>query len=460
MIQTADLHGAVAKNRIFRTAELVRRVTEQNGGVECSIRIDCGDLIQGSHAMTFEPFRQAMFHILNDLHFEAFVPGNHDLEFGIRALQKALTPFRGTLLAANWQWQSFPAKKDYVILHKNGLKAAVIGLGYHHASPDLSRPSEKGLLRTAPARNTLRRIMPEVMREKPHIIILAVHAGEHTRLEQGITLRDLAGEFPQIDLVLSSHSHQECRGKVLKNNTVRMQAPALGKGIAVAHLRYDTVKRAVTSLKTEILPVNGDTPMHRKLFREMHSLNRIVKQEGRKIIGTVPFELGPLQHGKFSNPLTELCFKAITESTGADIVFYTPSTRFRKMPGPLNSHELFLLFPYEESAGVLELDHNECMEILSEQIRNRRKGYFQAPGGIKFKLKRSRVTALTLQDGNVKNKYRCAFSNYILAGGGGRFPVLKAIAQKHRIRFYTPSIRDMLRHYIIKNLQKKGSATP
>ena len=41
VIQTADLHGAVAKNRIFRTAELVRRVTEQNGGVECSIRIDC-----------------------------------------------------------------------------------------------------------------------------------------------------------------------------------------------------------------------------------------------------------------------------------------------------------------------------------------------------------------------------------------------------------------------------------
>ena len=447
VIQTADLHGNIAKNRIFRTAELIRRVTEESGGVQNSIRIDCGDLFQGSYAMTFAPCRQAMTEILNELQFDVFVPGNHDLDFGIRNLEKVLLPFRGTLLGANWQWKNFPGRKDYVILHRNGLKVAVIGLGYHHAAAGISRPAEKGLIRTLPARRSLQKLMPSLMKEKPHIILLALHAGEYTRLEQGRTIRDLVREFPQIDLVLSAHSHQECRGAKVLNNTVRIQAPALGKGIAVARLVYDTEKYAVRSLKTEIISLDGNTPVHSGIFRSFHSLNRIVRNSSRKPVGNIPFELSPLRRRTTSNVWTELCGKAIAKATGAEIVFYTPASRFRKTPGTLTEQELFLLIPHEESAGVLDLTADECKEILSEQFRNQRKGYFQAPYGFRFQWKRSRVTTLTFP-GKRKERYRCAFSDYALSGAGGRFPLLKKIAEKQKIPFQSLPIRDLLRNYI------------
>lgn len=450
VIQTADLHGNLSKNRIFRAAELIRRTTAESGGPEKSIRIDCGDLIQGSYAMTFAPCRQAMTGILNELQFDIFVPGNHDLDFGIRSLEKVFAPFRGTLLAANWQWKTFPAKKEYVILHRNGLKVAIIGLGYHHAAADISRPEEKGRIHTLPAKSSLERVMPSLMKEKPHIIILALHAGEYTHLEQGRTIRDLVREFPQIDLVLSAHSHQECRGAKVLNNTVRIQAPALGKGIAVARLVYDTEKHAIRSLKTEIIPLTGDTPVHAELFRAFHSLNRIVRNSSRKPVGKITCETGPLRRRMYSNAWTELCGKAITRATGSDLAFYTPSSRFRKFPGMLNEQELFLLIPHEEFAGVLELTGNECKEILSEQIRNQRKGYFQAPYGFHFQVKHSRVTAITLP-GKRKERYRCAFSSYALSGAGGRFPLLRKIAEKRKIRFEKLSIRDILRNHIAGN---------
>ncbi len=455
VIQTTDIHGAVEQDKFGKIATLIHQETKSAGGSEKTVLADCGDLMQGSFPMTLDK-GGVMIPALNVLDYDIFVPGNHDFEFGTDSLLKSLKQFRGTVCALNLDWKEAPLR-GWTLLKKNGLSIAVIGMTFPALDTLVSEEQLKPAL-LLDAEKEMAKIMPEVMNAKPDLIILAVHAGEYTPVSAGLTLTQLIRKYPQIDLVLGGHTHQNIPGKTLGGHSWFLQAPAHADGIAVADILYDPRERKVIFLQSRlVLPDAGTVPLPEMetVFSEL--LKRSART-GAEQIARIPFALAPLSGTERSNRQTELFASAIRGYTGAPVVFHGASGKFEQPPGPLNRRNLFSMVPFEDKIGVLKLTPSECRLVLEEQLAKKRSGMFQAPSGIDYSTERG---------GRIKGKLRlkgkdddwtdekqtvdCAFTTFALAGAGGRFPLLRSLARMHPVVTYPDLIRTVLENHLRKN---------
>lgn len=452
IIQTTDLHGSVDHGTLARTATLVEQETQAAGGPEKSLRIDCGDLIQGSYAMTFPEGRELMIRFLDQLSYDVFVPGNHDFEFGSAVLLPLIRQFRGSVLGMNLEWPDAPVR-SWKMFRRNQLNIAVIGIAY----PSLDRmfvPQVLGTVRPLPVEKQLEKVIPEVMRARPDLILLAMHAGEQSRLGPDLSCFDLVRKYPQIDLILCGHSHQAEPGKMIGKNTWLLQAPPHAVGIGTAVIRFDRKQRRIISLTTHLARIDG-VREHPEIKKQIKQLNGKTFRTGRRKVADLPVELRPLEKNEFSNFLTGLNGKAIMQATGAEIVFYGVNSRFRTGPGILSEYQLFRLMPYDDHVLTVDLTAGEIRRILAEQIALRRKNNrYQAPTGLHFTLSRRELqqiildrTGKPLENGRT---YRTAFSSYIFAGGG-RCPQLHSIVKNKQAVFFPVSVRKMTADHLRGN---------
>ena len=457
IIQTSDLHGKMESGQLARTAAVIEQEIRDAGGMEKSLRIDCGDLIQGSYPMLFPAGREMMIRFLNSMSYDVFVPGNHDFEFGSGALLSALRQFRGSVCALNLDWREAPVCA-WKMIRRNGLNIAVIGIAYP-SLPAMFPKQVLGRIRILSVSGEMKRIMPEIMRAKPEAIVLAVHAGEYTPLEPRCNLYDLIREYPQIDLVLSGHSHQQEAGKPLGRSSWRMQPPPLAGGIAVADLVYDDVQRRITSLKTRLVFTSPRTPEHPETARLLAPLLKRTERSAQTEIARLPFALRPLEKGEHSNPATRLFADAVRAHTGAQIVFFDSGSRYRKNPGILTPRHIYLLMPYDDHIETLELTGRECLAVLEEQLKNLRKNRaFLPPDGLEFRMNRGKIETVKLSGGGELDPdglYLCAFSSFACSGGNSRWPELNRIVQNKKKHFYPEPVREILREYLVREYPVK-----
>ena len=198
---TSDLHGDL-KGLADLTAAL-------EIGTADILRVDAGDTIQGSFLSRNDKGR-SMIAALNLLKFDIWVPGNHDFEFGEKELSARCREFKGTVLGADWHCAGF-VPKPWILLHKDGKRVAVIGL----TEPNMAKrlPANSGFSFKPPL-ETLTALMPQIRKAKPDFVILVWHNGLFSRLGP---LSRILRKFPEIDLVIGAHSHEEHPGKRIGN---------------------------------------------------------------------------------------------------------------------------------------------------------------------------------------------------------------------------------------------------
>ncbi|MBO7146907.1 MAG: bifunctional metallophosphatase/5'-nucleotidase [Lentisphaeria bacterium] len=441
VIQTADLHGCFRKGALAKTASVIRAEYGDGSG---ALLIDCGDFAQGSFASTLDR-GTGMVSYLNRMKYDLLVPGNHDFEFGTAALARNLQVFEGTVCALNLAmddvrivpWKAF---------HRKGLKIVVIGIAYPALERMYIGDPFRGF-RMFSVKQRLEKIIPSVMAEKPAVIILAMHAGNYTWLDQDFNLYHLLRKYPQIDLVLTSHSHQAEAGKSAGSHSWRMQAPAYG-GAAVAEIVYDTQMKKIISLKSRVVPLEP----HQIEDPQIRELSTSILKDAA-VYGNQPIAYckQPLSVGKKrkKGSFDTMCAAAIRQHTRSDIVFFRSSGRWDQPPGVLTRQELYSLLPYETYPAVIPLTQQELRAVLKEQL-TRRADSFLFPDGLRYHAKGKKLISFTVEQSGKKEEYRCAFSSYALAGGGSAFPVLRGIALKkwNKIEFFPETIRSVLEKYL------------
>lgn len=194
---TSDLHG-----NLEGVAKLCTALEIDSPEI---LRIDAGDTIQGTFLSRNDKGR-SMIGALNLLKYDIWVPGNHDFEFGEKELSARCREFKGVVLGADWHSSGF-IPKSWVLLHKDGQRVAVIGL----TEPNMARrlPENSGFIFKPPL-ETLTALMPEIRRAKPDFVILVWHNSLFSKLGP---LSRIMRKFPEIDLVIGGHSHEEHPGK-------------------------------------------------------------------------------------------------------------------------------------------------------------------------------------------------------------------------------------------------------
>jgi 2',3'-cyclic-nucleotide 2'-phosphodiesterase (5'-nucleotidase family) len=139
-----------------------------------------------------------MIALFNDLGLDAFVPGNHEFDFGKDVYLQRASEARFPILAANLRDPAgtpLPRHQDRILVAVDGLKIALIGSTYDR-TPQASNPGD---LVFADTRSTIRQNAEAARVAGADLVVAIVHADKET----GAALMN--GHV--VDLVLSGHNH-------------------------------------------------------------------------------------------------------------------------------------------------------------------------------------------------------------------------------------------------------------
>ncbi|HCZ07203.1 MAG: 2,3-cyclic-nucleotide 2-phosphodiesterase / 3-nucleotidase [Thermotogota bacterium] len=231
ILHTSDLHGNIfpinyATNKpsdvgLAKIYTLVKAVRSENPNV---LLIDTGDLIQGTpleyyHARIENDSPDPMVLVMNHMGFKASVLGNHEFNYGMNILKKAISEAEFPFLSANIvkKGTDQPYFKPYVVLEVSGVKVGLLGLTTKFI-PNWEDPkniAELDFLDPVEVAKKYVKILRE--EEKVDVVIVGYHGGLERDPESGEPTEELTGEnqgyqllqeVPGIDALLTGHQHR------------------------------------------------------------------------------------------------------------------------------------------------------------------------------------------------------------------------------------------------------------
>jgi 2',3'-cyclic-nucleotide 2'-phosphodiesterase / 3'-nucleotidase len=250
ILETTDLHmnllsydyyqdKATDQYGLSRTATLIKAARAESPN---SLLFDNGDLLQGNPLGDFvakvQPLKDGQIHpaykVMNQLGYDAANLGNHEFNFGLPFLRRAIATANFPYVNANvfvddkkLAGQETHAFSPFVILErqlqdaqgqKHPIKIAVIGF----VPPQIMLWDKANLEGRVIVRDMVemaRKYVPQVRAQGAQLVILIPHSGLErttagTGAENGVSgLAEIAG----VDAILFGHSHAEFPGKAFAN---------------------------------------------------------------------------------------------------------------------------------------------------------------------------------------------------------------------------------------------------
>ncbi|MBO7090382.1 MAG: bifunctional metallophosphatase/5'-nucleotidase, partial [Victivallales bacterium] len=254
IMQTTDMHGVFdeedgdgpSPGSWLRIATMAKRIRQREEG-KC-ILIDCGDNAQGTLTTALSRGMAGIVP-LKTMKYDVWVPGNHELDYGVERFGELTEAVNDIVLCGNLYIKGKEPFPAWRMIERNGVKVAVIGMTASYTKNWLL-PDEYEKLHVEKAFETLERIMPQVHQAKPDVIVLAAHQawfeGSDTRGVNEIS--KIAKSFPEIDVILGAHSHRLLPGQRLGRRSWYMQPGCHGEYLGVVRVTVDMDLHAVVAV--------------------------------------------------------------------------------------------------------------------------------------------------------------------------------------------------------------------
>ena len=319
IMETTDLHSnmmdfdyykdtATEKFGLVRTASLINAARDE---AKNSVLVDNGDLIQGSPLgdyMAAKGLKKGEIHpvykALNTLDYAVGNLGNHEFNYGLEYLQKALAGASFPYVNANIidVKTKKPLFTPYLIKetdvvdqegHKQTLKIGYIGF----VPPQIMTWDKANLSGKVPVNDiteTARRYVPEMREKGADVVVVIAHSGLSADPYQSMAENSVyyLSEVPGVDAIMFGHAHAVFPGKDFANikgadiakgtlNGVPAVMPGMWGdhlGVVDLVLNNDSGKWQVTQAKAEARPIY-DTAAKKSLAAEDSKLAEILKAD-------------------------------------------------------------------------------------------------------------------------------------------------------------------------------------
>lgn len=522
IVETSDVHGnfypydfvrrqpsAGSLARVYTWVQQERRRFGDN-----LILLDNGDILQGqpsayyyNYIDTVSPHLTA--EMLNFMAYDAGNMGNHDIETGRAVFDRWTGDCRFPVLGANILDTATGKThlKPYVVLEREGVKIAVLGMITPAIPMWLSENLWPGL-RFEDMEAAARKWIPFIReQEKPDVIIGLFHAGKNA-VWMGGKYRDnasveVASRVPGFDVVLAGHDHARACFKVANEagDSVLVVNPA-NNAVTVVDVEITLTLRGgkvtdklVEGRLTDVGALEPSPEFMQHFAGQYDAIQAFVsKKIGRftQPISTRPAYFGP-------SAFVDLIHRLQLEIGKAEISLAAPlSFDARIEAGDIYVSDMFNLYKYEnmlytmslsgkEIRGALEMSYalwtnqmhspGDPLLLLRESSVSgaEERTFFQHPSynfdsaaGIIYTVDITRpagqkVTILSMADGtpfDENRMYKVAVNSYRGNGGGELLTKGAGISQeelKSRILFSTD--KD-LRYYLMQYIEQRQIVTP
>lgn len=475
VLSTTDLSGQIhpfdyytgepANHGLAKVGSLIKRARLLDPEL---ILLDSGDTIQGTpyayHAAVVEPAEaNPMMVAMNDLRYDAMVPGNHEFNFGLDALNTARRSSRFPWISANITLAGTedPAYAPYIIKQVRGVRVGVLGLTTPSIPVWEDAANYEGMDFVDPVKAAHRWVRELRRRNRVDVVIIAMHMGLEEDILSGTPIPGqlpgenaavrIAREVPGVDLILMGHTHREVPSLNI-NGVLLTQAGRWGEFLSRTTLLLErgepTEPWQVIGKTATTHPITDDVPANPQILKLSEDTFAAAQAWLDRPVGFSPGALTAARSRLEDTAIMDLIHQVQLDAGEADVSLAASFTTEARLPGgELTVRDIASLYIYENTLVVLELTGAQLKEILEYSAR-----YFgparpgmpaQAainPGvaGYNFDMAEGvdyvidlgrpvgeRITGLSFRGRPLPDnqKLRVATNNYRHNGGGG-YPVL------------------------------------
>ena len=449
LLGTSDIHGRVVpwsygadvedkSGSYAQIATYVKDVRKNNKNV---VLVDVGDAIQDNQVDVFAKDKKyykdhPIPKVLNEMKYDIFVLGNHEFNFGMKALDEILKDIKAKKLTANFYHKK--NDKRYIdattIIEKDGVKLGIIGL----STPMSAKFEEdtgnlKDMKFTSPTEEARTQVEKLKAKGVDAIIVIAHMGIENENKIPDTGMRDVINAVDGIDVVIAGHMHKDVPSETIKN-TLITEPHRYGTVVSEVDLTFDiNDKKEVKLVKKEskTVPVK-ELEADKKIAEIYKPYHEKLRELNNVVIGQTENEMVPQEtkHGvsaAFSKDTGLSSFINDVEQhySGADVVTFSFDHQKARMDkGDIKKKDI--IFNYRYAGGdvtVYELTGKQLKEYMEWSANyfdtiqpgdteyrynaERKKSKYVTYdifGGVNYKIdlrnpKGSKIVDLTLADG-------------------------------------------------------------
>ena len=390
LLGTSDIHGRVVpwsygadvedkSGSYAQIATYVKDVRKNNKNV---VLVDVGDAIQDNQVDVFAKDKKyykdhPIPKVLNEMKYDIFVLGNHEFNFGMKALDEILKDIKAKKLTANFYHKK--NDKRYIdattIIEKDGVKLGIIGL----STPMSAKFEEdtgnlKDMKFTSPTEEARTQVEKLKAKGVDAIIVIAHMGIENENKIPDTGMRDVINAVDGIDVVIAGHMHKDVPSETIKN-TLITEPHRYGTVVSEVDLTFDiNDKKEVKLVKKEskTVPVKA-LEADKKIVEIYKPYHEKLRELNNVVIGQTANEMVPQEtkHGvsaAFSKDTGLSSFINDVEQhySGADVVTFSFDHQKARMDkGDIKKKDI--IFNYRYAGGdvtVYELTGKQLKEYM------------------------------------------------------------------------------------------------
>ena len=496
---TTDVHGRLRGWDYFAARSDTIRSLARAATVVDSLRaahpdrvllVDAGDLLQGT-PMTYVAARVAPDQphpvpaAMNAMRYDAAAIGNHEFNYGVPTLDRAVAQARFPFLAANVRRADGSRPyRAWTMVERGGAKVALVG----GTTPGAMVWDRDNL---AAAKLTIGDIVPavreavgEARAAGADVVVAVLHSGLDEPSSYDTTVARLPGEnvsariareVQGVDVVIFGHSHRQLADTTIGGALV-MQPKNWSESVGVARLQLvrSGARWTVAAKRGALVPTIGRAESPAVLAATQGAHERAVSYAA-SVIGTTAVAWRADSSRVVDTPLLDFTLEVMRRAGKADLAASAAFSLDASLDaGPVTVAEMARLYPYENTLRVVRVTGAQLRAFLEHSARYYQQagataagavdravpGYnFDVVAGADYVLDLGRpvgqrVTSLTFRGRPVADTdtFTLAVNNYRQTGGGG-FSMLAG----------APVVRDEgqeIRQLLIDEVKARGTLRP
>ena len=461
ILHTGDIHCGVSEGFGVVGLAQIRETLEKNGVT--TLLVDTGDAVQGDVLGTLTN-GSAIITLMNDLHYDAAIPGNHEFDYGMDTLMDLTKKAEFPYLSCNFNRKGELPFEPYLIKEAAGKKIALIGATTPKtltSTDPTSFEDENGEVVYNFMQGddgdelfaAIQKNVDEVREKGADYVVLLMHMGNRES-DAPYNFQTIIERTSGIDVIFDGHSHDS--DQVTMNDKDGHPVMRSAGGTKLSGISYMRISGEDGTVTCGIYNWPNKEPAD-QLFgieNEMSEPLRKVEEDLEKITQTViaqtDVELvvedtvnGGYLTRKQETNLGDLAADAFRAKTGAEIAFVNGGGLRKTIPaGKITYGDVSKTMPFANELCISELTGQQILDGLEWSSRTSPAAFggFLTPSGLSYEI-HTEIPSSCVSDTigmfggvtgeyrvknvmvngeplDLKRKYRVAGAEYILEHNG------------------------------------------
>jgi len=494
---TTDVHGWLRGWDYFANAPDSTRGLTRVATIMDSVRaanpdrvvlVDAGDDLQGT-AITSIALRDSLqsnpiIQAMNALRYDAAVIGNHEFNYGLSYLHRAVAQATFPMLVANvFRPNGARPYMSSAVVTRAGARVAIIG-ATTPGSMIWDRDKLLGRVEVRDILPTVRASVSDARAQGANVVVVVLHSGldgpsSYDTVATGVASENVAArvarEVPGIDLVVFGHSHRELPDTTIGGALVQQPRNFAGSvSIATLTLVREGSRVRVAAKRGHVIRARGHAEQEAMLALTENAHER-AQTHVAEALGTTPVAWRADSARVMDTPIIDFVLEVQRRVAKTDL---SSTSAFNLNagfgPGPITRADIAELYPYENNRlRAVRITGRQLRDYLEFSARYFRAGAprdslidpsipgfnFDIVSGVEYVIDitkpiGARITSLARNGEPVRDAdtFTMALNDYRQSGGGG-YAMLQG----------APVVHDegrLIRELLVDEVRRAGTLRP